>query len=863
MKLKLNKKIELKKVFISLLICLLTFSCFSTSMIQKVDASAKNISFVRGEKIKYPSWLGNWETYKCYIDGTLAYCLNSSKKTPQNGNYIADISNNEALLKVLYYGYGGKEDLTNDGITNETHRYLYTHIMASFAYSGDIYGGKNWDDLEKNGIGLKGLYNIIQNKPLPQTEYRFSSDSVTAYYDSTINKQRTNEITFISESNINISLPLPNGVELVNTTKGQTFTNSGNLTGGDKFYLQTSSETTGTYQSGEISSQTLTKYAPLVFSPGGVFQAEGTLAIVNDSRTIHLNVNWTEQVQGVDKTDETGETIKNATFDLMEWSRTSAEYKTIQTLNFDGLNNLYSFGKLKKTDDNEGKFKIVETNVPDGYAESSRYEQEFTSDGDILIKTLHPLIDGNKTTFNIYTNLFDAHAIKYEVLDVPDVVTTVKMPTWSISNGQDDIVWWQLGKTSENKWIGNIRMNESGAYNIHFYYDTASSVNHNFGTTTYTPGKIIAINKKQQGQITIKKLDSENKNPLKDVSFNIIAKADIVSPQGTLLSHAGDIVDTITTDSSGLATSKILNLGIYTISEIKAPSGYLLANNVDISLTADGQKIDLIEKTVEITNTKNQLLIHKIDEDSGEVLSDAEFELRNSKNEVIGKYVTDSEGNITIKGLIPDTYTLKETKVPDGYKENPNTYSFEIDQNGHFVANENMTVDVSGNGSLIITNKIDLTSLIVIKKNDSGKVLQGAEFGLYSDKDCENLIKKLTTDENGKLMFENIKTGEYYLKELKSPDGYKLLKDAIKITLMPINGKFTLLLNDQEINDTNNFIEKDGNKYVGTVTIINEKGKLLPETGSSNTLLLIGLGMFCSISGLYLYDRKKRKAGKV
>ncbi|MFQ7173451.1 MAG: thioester domain-containing protein [Thomasclavelia ramosa] len=41
------------------------------------------------------------------------------------------------------------------GVTNDTTKYLYTHIMASYAYSGDIYGGKSWEDAEAHGVSLK------------------------------------------------------------------------------------------------------------------------------------------------------------------------------------------------------------------------------------------------------------------------------------------------------------------------------------------------------------------------------------------------------------------------------------------------------------------------------------------------------------------------------------------------------------------------------------------------------------------------------------------------------------------------------------------------------------------------------------
>ena len=67
-------------------------------------------------------------------------------------------------------------------------------------------------------------------------------------------------------------------------------------------------------------------------------------------------------------------------------------------------------------------------------------------------------------------------------------------------------------------------------------------------------------------------------------------------------------------------------------------------------------------------------------------------------------------------------------------------------------------------------------------------VLENAEFSLYSDKECTKEIEKGKTDKNGQLNFDRISVGDFYLKETKAPDGYRLLKDPIKISLKNVNG---------------------------------------------------------------------------
>lgn len=52
--------------------------------------------------------------------------------------------------------------------------------------------------------------------------------------------------------------------------------------------------------------------------------------------------------------------------------------------------------------------------------------------------------------------------------------------------------------------------------------------------------------------------------------------------------------------------------------------------------------------------------------------------------------------------------------------------------------------------------------------------LQGAEYGLYSDAKCTNLVYKFSTDANGWADKDGFDAGTYYLKELKAPKGYAL-----------------------------------------------------------------------------------------
>ena len=845
------------------IITFLSIICILSSVFPVMAQSS--ISFTWGQEIYYPSWLGNWSTKMCYINGSLAYCLESSKNTPPQGQYAPYvIRNNDALLKVLYYGYGGPGDVfKDDQVTNDTNKYLYTHIMASYAYSGDIYGGKSWDDLLANGIGLKWRYEQIQSMPVPTKTFNLTKTNLSAYYDSGTSTQRTENNTFNAESNVTIDIPLQEGVELHNLTKGTVSSGTVSINGGDTFYLSAPLQKMEDYSSGELAGNNSTMYAPLAIMPGGGYQAEATLSVTSDPRTLSFNVSWLNGSQiSINKTDNFGENISNAKFDLLQWNKTTSQYEKLREFSYNFTNKLYESDFLEKTDLNEGKFKVEET-VPNGYTASSRYEQEFTLDGYIDRSVFTAEIEGKEVNVKLSSTLADNHYIKYEVDGVPDSVTEIKFPTWSVAGGQDDIDWVHLAKESDGVWRANKQMPESGQYVIHIYYNTAVQQNIYSHAVNFWPSDttINVVNNRIMGKISVDKLDYHAGEKLANATFDVIARNDIRTPQGTVIYRQGEVVGNLTTDENGYGELDNLNLGEYTLKESAVPDGFRSDDSTyDFTITADKTDSKLhmgLDVTWEINNYPTFINVYKVDKDSGKKLENAEFDLYNvTDKKKVGTYKTDKNGNIAVFYLSRQkTYYLQETKAPDSYKLNDTRYYFYIDEKGAFSVSdlngtvEDGTFNVPFHGTMTITvkNEIDICNLRITKKNDNSKVLENAEFSLYSDKECTKEIEKGKTDKNGQLNFDRISVGDFYLKETKAPDGYRLLKDPIKISLKNVNGKFTFFVNDKEIkeDDKNNSLTLENGLYTGNLTVINSRGSILPATGSPMTIVLTGAGILC------------------
>ena len=107
---------------------------------------------------------------------------------------------------------------------------------------------------------------------------------------------------------------------------------------------------------------------------------------------------------------------------------------------------------------------------------------------------------------------------------------------------------------------------------------------------------------------------SENKR-LANAVFQIYAAEEIVTLDGTVRAVKGELVDEITTGKDGIAKSKELYLGKYTVIEKTAPDTFVNANEqYDIELTYAGQDIKVTSTALSVFNERQKVSVSLLKE---------------------------------------------------------------------------------------------------------------------------------------------------------------------------------------------------------------------------------------------------------
>ncbi|EGJ6230524.1 Cys-Gln thioester bond-forming surface protein [Listeria monocytogenes] len=175
---------------------------------------------------------------------------------------------------------------------------------------------------------------------------------------------------------------------------------------------------------------------------------------------------------------------------------------------------------------------------------------------------------------------------------------------------------------------------------------------------------------------------------LPNTEYDVIAKNDIKTADGTTRAKKGEVVEHVKTDAKGHAETKELFLGDYTLHETKAPVGYALGADKEVSLKYAAQEVKVTSTSVDLHNklVKSDVVITKKGSD-GKKLAGVEFSLYDSHGKLIMTGTTDKNGQLTFKNVpyLSAGYSVKETKGIDGYKMDTTAQKVSIEKDGESI----------------------------------------------------------------------------------------------------------------------------------------------------------------------------------
>lgn len=366
-----------------------------------------------------------------------------------------------------------------------------------------------------------------------------------------------------------------------------------------------------------------------------------------------------------------------------------------------------------------------------------------------------------------------------------------------------------------------------------------------FEVTIDTEGKTyyyIVRNDTVDAPISVQKVDAETGKiiPIAGAKFQVLDENKNVITM--TVSHYPSLIeqDTWETDANGgFMLPETLEYGVYYLREIKAPEGYLLGGE-DLKFVVDKehQWEDPLTVTFADAPVKGKIRILKTDEETGNNLEGAEFEVKAAEDivtpdgtvraaagTIVDTITSDQNGIAETKELYLGKYEVIETRQPDGYIMPENAWSVELtykDQNTEIVIKE-----------LEAVNKP--THIIIDKKvTGTEEKLEGVTFKIWNKE--TDAAKEYVTDKDGKIDLLRFDPGTYCIQEVEGLPGYKWDDTIYEITIDENGlvdgeeiGNLTVENSKTEITETNVIDVETGSqtiypkkvKAVDTVSMVN------------------------------------------
>ncbi|OCS85485.1 SpaA isopeptide-forming pilin-related protein [Caryophanon latum] len=245
------------------------------------------------------------------------------------------------------------------------------------------------------------------------------------------------------------------------------------------------------------------------------------------------------------------------------------------------------------------------------------------------------------------------------------------------------------------------------------------------------------------GQLAITKVDAETNAFLADAEFTLVSENNQESTK-------------VTTGADGQVIITDLPVGNYTLTETKAPAGYVLDDKPIVVKISSGETFKVVVKNTQVPPPNGSLEVTKLEQGTNTLLVGAEFVVSNGSIEYkVG--ATNANGTSILNNLPPGEYTLTETKAPNGYvlDQQPVKFTIESDKTTRVTM---YNVKQAGNFKL---TKVDAAT---------NARLAGAVFQISNG----TTTIPFETNASGEAVVTNLAAGSYIVTEISPPSGYVL-----------------------------------------------------------------------------------------
>lgn len=572
---------------------------------------------------------------------------------------------------------------------------------------------------------------------------------------------------------------------------------------------------------------------PIQFTMDG----KGKISINNKEGSIkdQAIIMTDELVKGhfkIEKRSDQGVALSNVVFDLYH-----ANGELIaKNLTTDENGNWKSQGSKELSDGLEaGKYYIQETKTQDGYQLPDNTKTYFTiAAKDTNGILTQPDVMSVKVENQPYQRTLDiVKKDKEDEAVIPDTMFTLqRMKDGNGKEVKEDAITKVTGEDGTLSFT----MNQKGTYRLS---EITPANGYVLGTTPYVKEFVLddtsaasivledgntIYNERATGVMQLIKTDDLNKDALDGAVFTLYQGDKKLGDFTTGNNYTKDVSGKWNVERGEAGNLKIsgLSWGDYVIKESKAADGYQLENKeAAFTIGKSGTDMILEVNDIAITNLRTTFTFKKLatyvescsDEtlgtgalpkDTTKVLEGAEFSAYDESGKPFASALSDASGNVTFEKMLSNhTYTIKETKVPEGYIDHNSVYQVHIDENGQC----GELIDTSTNKAVKeVINDLQRTDIVLKKVSETNpdNRIPNSVYGLYRmpkarffrsrNADTEpQLIATAKTDQDGTLRFEGVLMNQdYMIKELIAPDGSQRSEHPITITFAMKNGEVVL-----------------------------------------------------------------------